>query len=60
MVAVLIFNQVYRFWLFLTSDKLVTMATTKCLFLIYEIQNFANTYLGKVKVSWCNLTAFLM
>ena len=37
MVAVLIFGY-----------KLVTMATTKRLSLIYEIQNFANAYLGKV------------
>ena len=26
-----------------TLGKLVTMATRKCLFLIYEIENFANT-----------------
>ena len=42
-VAVLIFNQVYRFWLKITLDKLVTMATKELLSLIYEIENFANT-----------------
>ena len=32
----------------MTLDRLVNMATRKGLSLIYEIQNFANTYLGKV------------
>ena len=32
----------------LTLDKLVTMATNKGLSIIYEIQNFANTYLEKL------------
>ena len=31
-----------------TLDKLITMATKKSLSLIYEIENFANTYLRKV------------
>ena len=43
MVAVLIFNQVYLFWLKTTLEKLITMATKKGLSLIYEIENFANT-----------------
>ena len=43
MVAVLIFNQVYWFWLKTTLDSLVTMATKKRLSLIYEIEDFANT-----------------
>ena len=48
MVAVLIFNQVYWFWLKTTLDQLVTMTTKKRLSLIYEIENFADTYLEKV------------
>ena len=47
MVAVLIFNLVDWFWLKTTLDKLVTMATAKRPSLIYKIENFANTYLGK-------------
>ena len=31
-----------------TLGKLVAMATQKRLSLIYELENFANTYLGKV------------
>ena len=48
MVAVLIFNQVYQFWKKATLSKLVAMAMKKRLSLIYELENFANTYLGKV------------
>ena len=48
MVAVLIFNQVDGFGLKVTLDKLVSMATKKRLSLIYEIENFADTHLGKV------------
>ena len=52
MVAVLNFNQVYWFWSFLTSEPLLTNinneksisnVTTKRLFLMFEIQNFADT-----------------
>ena len=43
MVVVLIFNHAYCFWQKTTLGKLVTMATRKHLFLIYEIENFANT-----------------
>ena len=48
MVAVLIFNHVYWFWQKTTLGKLVAMATKKRRSLIYELENFANTYLGKV------------
>ena len=48
MVAVFIFNHIYGFWQKTTLGKLVAMATKKRLSLIYELQNFANTYLGKV------------
>ena len=42
MVAVLIFNHVYRFWQKTTLEKLVTMATKKRLSPIFELENFAN------------------
>ena len=48
MVAVLIFYHVYWFWQKTTLGKLVAMATKKRLSLIYELENFADTYLGKV------------
>ena len=48
MVAVLIFYHVYRFWQKATVGKLVAMATKKGLSLIYVLENFANTHLGKV------------
>ena len=44
-----------------TLDRLATMATRKDLSLIYEIQNFANTYLGKspsFKVMACSVSEF--
>ena len=37
-MVVLIFNHVYRFWQKNTLDKLVTMATRKRLFFIFEIE----------------------
>ena len=43
MVVVLIFNHVYLFWQKTTLGKLVTMATRKRLFVIYEIENFASS-----------------
>ena len=48
MAVVLIFNHIYWFWQKTTLGKLVAMATKKRLSLIYELENFANTYLGKV------------
>ena len=48
MAAVLIFNHICWFWQKTALDKLVAMATKKRLPLIYELENFANTYLGKV------------
>ena len=48
MVAVLISNHVYWFWQKTTLGKLVVMATKKRLSLIYELESFANIYLGKV------------
>ena len=50
MVAVLIFNHVPRLLILAktTLGKLVAMATKKRLSLTYELENFVNTYLGKV------------
>ena len=48
MAVVLIFNHVYWFSQKNTLGKLVTMATRKRLFLIYKIENFANTQFWKV------------
>ena len=48
MAVVLIFNHVYWFSQKNTLGKLVTMATRKHLFLIYKIENFANTQFWKV------------
>ena len=48
MAVVLIFNHVYWFSQKTTLGKLVTIATRKRLFLIYKIENFANTQFWKV------------
>ena len=48
MAAVLIFNHIYWFWQKTALGKLVAMATKKLVSLIYELENFVNTYLGKV------------
>ena len=48
MAVALIFNHVYWFSQKNTLGKLVTMATRKRLFLIYKIENFANTQFWKV------------
>ena len=48
MAVVLIFNHVYWFSQKNTLGNLVTMATRKRLFLIYKIENFANTQFWKV------------
>ena len=51
MIAVLIFKQVYLFWLFLTKKRLLTnwlTMATKFQSPIYEIHNFLDTYLEKI------------
>ena len=49
MVAVLIMNQAYKIWSALNNSSQIGYHGNKeTSTLIYEIQNFANTYLGKV------------
>ena len=49
MAAVLIFNHIYWFWKKNYSWKIGCQGNKKRLSLIYELENFANTYLEKVK-----------
>ena len=61
MVVVLVFNHVYSFWQKNTFGKLVTMATRKRLFLIYEIENLLIPSFEKLpsfKVLACSVLEF--